>query len=249
MNVIENPKAESFYKDSLKLLKDSGIPFMVGGTFAVNAYIGIQRPTKDMDIFCKAADSGKILQFFSGHDYKTQMTDERWLAKVYKGRYFFDIVFNSIIAVMPVTEEWFAESQTAKIYDLAVKVLPPTELIWSKAFVQSRYKYDGNDIVHTILIKNKIINWKRLFSYMDHHWEVLLDHLLRFRFIYPSEREVIPKWLLDELFERLINQMNLPTSKEKICRGRLLALSDFEVDVKEWGYTDLIGWNEKNDKK
>jgi predicted nucleotidyltransferase len=241
-NVLTSSRAEKFYTESLQILNETGVPFMVGGTFAVNAYVGIERPTKDMDIFCKSADCGKIMQIFAEHGYKTQMTDERWLAKVYKGKFFFDIIFNSSIAVMPITDDWFKESQTAKIYNIEVKVLPPTELIWSKSFVQSRDKFDGNDIAHLIILKNKNINWKRLFGYMDQYWEVLLMHILRFRFIYPSEREMIPRWLVDELIERFNNQINLPTSKEKVCRGRLLSLGDFEIDVHEWGFTDLIGW-------
>jgi hypothetical protein len=141
-----------------------------------------------------------------------------------------------------VTDEWFKESQTEKIYGIEVKAVPPTELIWSKAFVQSRDKFDGNDIVHMMYIKQKNINWKRLLTYMDQYWEVLLFHILRFRFIYPSEREIIPHWLIEELFERLGNQLSLPTSKEKVCRGRILSLGDFEIDVHEWGFTDIIGW-------
>jgi hypothetical protein len=247
-NVLTSVRAEQFYTDSLRILNEAEVPFMVGGTFAVNSYIGIDRPTKDMDIFCKTGDYPKIMQIFSEQGYKTEMTDERWLAKIFKGKFFFDIIFNSSIAVMPVTDDWFKESKIATIYNTKVKVLPATELIWSKAFVQSRDKFDGNDITHLILLEYKNINWKRLFSYMDHYWEILLMHVLRFRFIYPSQREVVPKWLLDELLDRLNDQIKLPTSQEKVCRGRLLSLGDFEVDVKKWGFTDLIGWNNEPKK-
>lgn len=243
MNVISNPKAESFYVESLKILNKSQIPFMVGGTFALNAYLGTKRPTVDLDIFCKTGDYPKVLQLFKEKGYKTQIADERWLAKVHKGRFYVDVVFNSAVAVSPVTDDWWKESLTVKIFDIEVKVLPPTELIWSKVFVQSRHKYDGNDIVHLFLITHKVIDWKRLFLYMDYYWEVLMIHVLNFRFIYPSEREVIPKWLLDELISRLMQQLQMPTSRERVCRGRLLSPGDFEVDVKEWGFSDLIGWN------
>jgi hypothetical protein len=247
--MLMKDKAESFYTESLKLLKQSKTPFMVGGTFAINAYIGLNRETKDLDIFCKAGDYPKILQTFADQGYKTQVTDERWLAKVSKGRSYIDIIFNSAVAVNPVTDQWFKESQRGRIFGIEVSLLPPTELIWAKAFVEHRGIYHGNDIAHMILIKNKNINWKRLFSYMDQYWEVLLVHILRFRFIYPSEREIVPRWLIDELLERFNNQLNLPTSKEKVCRGRILSPTDFEIDVREWGFTDLIGWKYDNGNK
>ena len=136
----------NFYKESLKLLTTTKIPFMVGGTYAFNSYIGTDRHTSDLDIFCKAGDYTKILQIFHDKGYKTQITDERWIAKVLKGKYRMDLIFNSAIAVTPVSDEWLKESQVAKIFNTEVKLLPPTELIWSKVFVQIRDKYHGHDI-------------------------------------------------------------------------------------------------------
>jgi hypothetical protein len=234
-------QAEEFYAESLKILKKSKIPFLVGGTLAFNPYVEMSRPTKDMDIFCRAGDFPRIVQVFSELGYKAQMTDERWLAKVMKGKSFFDVIFNSRNALVPVTDEWFINAPAHKVFGIEVNLLAPTQLVWSKVFVQHRLKYDGNDIAHLILKKNKEIDWQKLLSYMDQYWEVLLIHLLNFRFIYPSEREVVPKWLLDELLSRIKDQENLPTSKTKICRGRIYSTEDFEIDVTKWGFADLIG--------
>lgn len=237
----KNHEAEQFYAESLRILKETGIPFLVGGTFAVNFYTGIGRPTKDLDIFCKASDYPRIIQAFTGRGYTLEVEDERWLAKVTHGKCFFDLIFNSANGVLPVTDEWFKESQTARFFDLETAVLPVTELIWSKVFVQDRYKYDGADVAHLILKQHPAINWKRLLAYGDQYWEVLLIQILDFRFIYPSEREVIPRWVLDELLNRLQHQINLPTSRMKVCRGRLFSREDYAVDITRWGFADMIG--------
>jgi hypothetical protein len=42
----------------------------------------LRRPTKDIDIFCKAGDYPKILNKFTSLGYKTQVLDERWIAKI-----------------------------------------------------------------------------------------------------------------------------------------------------------------------
>ena len=234
-------KTQEFYVESLKILEKSKIPFMVGGTIAVMAYTGIRRDTKDMDVFCKAGDYPKILKTFSDLGFKTYVEDERWLAKVQSGKAFFDLIFNSANGITAVNDLWLKESQSGTIFDFKVKLLPPTELIFSKAFVQDRYKYDGADIAHLILVKRKNINWKRLLAYLDQYWEILLIHLLNFRFVYPSEREIIPRWLLDELINRLNAQIDLPTSKAKVSRGRMLSPHDYEIDIRQWGFTDIIG--------
>ena len=62
--VATGPAAEKFYAESLRELARTDIPFLVAGTFAVSAYTGVSRPTKDLDIFCKAGDYPRILGHF-----------------------------------------------------------------------------------------------------------------------------------------------------------------------------------------
>lgn len=231
---------ENFYSESLKVLKKSKIPFMVGGSFAVMAHTGIKRETKDLDIFCHPGDYPRILKIFSDLGYRTQTSDERWMVKIIKGKYFLDIIFNAANALAPVTKDWFENCKKAKIAGIEVRLLPPTELIWAKAFIQDRHKFDGGDVAHLILIKHREISWKRLLFYMDQFWEVLFAHILNFRFIYPSERNIIPLWVLNELIQRLDEQMKIAPSRMKICRGRLFSRGDYRIDIEQWGFADLI---------
>ncbi|HEX5429836.1 MAG TPA: nucleotidyltransferase [Patescibacteria group bacterium] len=234
-------KAEEFYIQALKLLNKSGIPFMLGGTMAVKVYTDIERETKDMDIFVKPGDYPRVLNMFTEAGYKTSVEDERWLAKVRHNGTYFDVIFNLQNAQSPVNDNWFTESQIGTLFGIEIKLLPPAELILAKAFVQDRDKYEGSDIAHLILLKHKDIDWKRLLDYMEQYWEVLLIHLLNFRFIYPSERESVPKEILNELLSRLMHQAAAPTPKNKICRGRIFSLKDYYIDVSKFGFGDVIG--------
>jgi len=240
-DVVAPPKAEAFYAECLRHLKRSHIPFLLAGTFAVSAYTGISRATKDLDIFCKAGDYPRILIHFQKLGYVTEIEDERWIAKVRRGRHFFDVIFNSTAGVAPITDYWFAESHKARVYGAQVQIVPPTELIWSKVFVQDRTRYDGADVAHVILKQSGSIDWKRLLSYMEQYWEVLLIHILNFRFIYPTERECIPRWLFDELVTRLKERADLPVPQMKVCRGRLLSRNDYTIDISKWGFADILG--------
>jgi predicted nucleotidyltransferase len=231
----------AFYAEVLKILKDSKFTFMVAGGFAVNYYTGLRRPTKDIDIFVKAGDFPKILNKFTSLGYKTQVLDERWIAKIFKGKLYVDLIFGSSNLVAPVTDDWFKDSKTAKFFNHEVKIPSVTDLIWSKVFIQNRERYDGADVAHLILLKNQEINWERLLCSLEQYWEVLLIHLLNFRFIYPSEREKIPSWLLRELVSRLQHQFELPTSKMKMCRGRMFSVADYTVDIAQLGFADVVG--------
>src|SRR3954447_12046164 len=200
---LKNPEAEAFYAEALRELGASGIPFLLAGTYAVSAYTGITRETKDLDIFCKAGDYPRILSHFKDLGYAIEIEDERWLGKVFKGQHFFDVIFASSNGTMPVGDEWFEGAGRIEVFGAPVLIVGPTELVWSKCFIQLRHRYDGADVAHTILKAHDQIDWRRLLAYMEVHWEVLLTHLINFRWIYPSERRSVRGWVMDELVARV----------------------------------------------
>jgi hypothetical protein len=238
---LKSPEAEGFYVEALRELSSLGLPFLLAGTYAVSAYTGITRPTKDLDIFCKAGDFPRILLHFKELGFETEIEDERWLAKVRRGLCFFDVIFSSAVAVVTVSDQWFQESHPAELYGVEVQLTPPTELIWSKALLQNRHRYDGADIAHLILRQSERIDWKRLLMHMEQYWEVLLMHVLNFRFIYPTERENVPRWLYEELLQRAHEHADLPIPQTRVCRGRLFSPEDYRIDVMEWGFADVVG--------
>ena len=235
------PEAEAFYAESLRLLAESGIPFLLSGTYAVTAHTGIARPTKDLDVFCKAGDYPKILAYFQARGYRTDVEDERWIGKIWHGDHFFDVIFAMSNGVAPITDAWFEGQDTVEVYGAVAKITPPAELIVSKVFIQDRYRYDGADVAHVIYRAHDRIDWKRLLAYLEPYWEVLFAHLLNFRFIYPTERDMVPRWLMEELTARLGAQVILPPARVKVCRGRLFSPRDYVTDITEWGFADVVG--------
>lgn len=238
---LKSPRAQAFYAEALRELNKLGLPFLLAGTYAVCAYTGISRPTKDLDIFCKAGDYPRILGHFKDMGHSIEIEDERWIGKVYNGNQFFDVIFASWNGTMPVSDDWFANARQIEVFGNQVNIVGPTELLWSKMFIQLRHRYDGADIAHVILKQHDQIDWYRLLSYMEQYWEVLLMHLLNFRWIYPTERDHVPRWLMVELMERLKAQMEMPPPQMKVCRGRMFSRIDYEIDVKEWGFADVGG--------
>src|SRR3982751_2522524 len=88
------PEAGAFYSEVLRLMAESGIPFLVSGTYALASYTGIDRPTKDVDVFAKAGDALKMLHCFKGHGFEVEIVDERWLYRVTRDELFVDIITN-----------------------------------------------------------------------------------------------------------------------------------------------------------
>jgi predicted nucleotidyltransferase len=235
------PDAEAFYSEVLQLMAKSEIPFLLSGTYALSSYTGIDRPTKDVDVFAKAGDALKMLNYFKDKGFDVEMVDERWLGRITRGHLFVDIIYNMPTVTTHVTDEWFDRAPKTEMFGATVKLVPPTQLIWSKIFVADHHRYDAADVAHMILKCHDRIDWERLLSHLELYWEVLLIAVLNFRFIYPSERDLIPKWLFDELLDRLRDQENVKPPGKKVCRGRIFSPRDYAIDVEEWGYSDAVG--------
>jgi hypothetical protein len=137
-----------------------------------------------------------------------------------------------------VDDEWFANAIEGHVFETSVLLCPVEETIWSKAFVMERERFDGGDIAHLIRGSGGAIRWQRLLGRFGSHWRVLLSHLVMFGFIYPSERDVVPSWVLDELMGRLYKEALSPPPRERICQGTLISRAQYLVDVEHWGYVD-----------
>lgn len=239
MIVTEEQKRESkaFYTEALTLLNECNMPYMLGGAFSLFQHTGIYRDTKDLDIFCKPSDYPRILKFFADKGYETVLYDVRWLAKVFKGEYFIDIIFNTVNNICRVDDSWLQRATTGQFVGIDVKFLAPEELVFCKIYVQNRERYDGADVNHVWLKTGKNFNWERLWVLVEPHWHILLAQILQFQFVYPSEfHEIIPRWLFDELIRRANEQYDLPSPWEKVCRGPMIDQTQYEVDIKDWNY-------------
>jgi len=230
-------ESTAFFKEALEILAQSKISYLIGGAFAVFQYSGIYRNTKDLDVFCKYSDFPKILKFFKDKGFRVELTDARWLAKIFKGEYFIDLIFDTTNNICKVDDSWFQYATKGNFEGIEVMFLAPEELIWLKSYVQNRERFDGADINHVILKIGKNIDWKRLMDRMDQHWQILLAQIILFQFVYPADYSgIIPKWLFDELIRRAHEHYELPETADKICRGPLIDQTQYAIDIKQWNY-------------
>jgi len=237
---IQEKESNEFYMNALEMLNKTGTRYMLGGAFAFFHYTGISRFTKDLDVYCKASEFPSIMKFFAGKGFRTELTDARWLAKIFRDEYYIDIIFDTTNNICRVDDTWYQFAVKAEFRGLNIQLVAPEELIWAKIYVQNRERYDGSDVNHLILKCGKNLDWKRILSHMDQHWHLLLAQIILFQFVYPSEyHEIVPKWLFDDLITRAQEQYELPQPVERVCRGPIIDQTQYSVDVKEWNYKTI----------
>jgi hypothetical protein len=226
----------SFFVDSLTRLSAGEIPFLVGGAFAYARYSGIHRGTKDLDLFVRPSDVARTLALFEEAGYHTEVPFPHWLAKIYRHDRFVDLIFSSGNGLARVDDLWFDHAVKQDVMGVEVCLCPPEEMLWSKAFIQERERFDGADVLHLIRELGATLDWQRLLMRFADNWPVLLSHIVLFRYVYPNRRQAVPDWVVDELTQRFLELPAKPNVK--VCRGPLLSREQYLHDLEQLGYED-----------
>ncbi len=236
------------FQKALIALNDDKVPYSVGGAFALHWYSGFWRVAKDLDVFLERQHVQWAMQVLDGLDFATRVKHEQWLAEAVKDHQKIDLIYGMGNWLSYVNHDYLDRAQYGVILGVPVMVMPAEELIYSKAFVASRERYDAADVFHLLVATASELDWQHLLELFGENWEVLLSNLVMFRYIYPSHRDLIPGWVLDELLARFQRTRMQPWTGGKLCRGFLLdGIGTYSLDIKEWGYRDARqeAWEER----
>lgn len=240
-------QARAFYVRTLTVLGHAEIPFLVGGAYAFARYTGIERHTKDLDLFVMPEDALKTLAVLQEAGYTCDLTFPHWLGKAHCGEDFVDIIFSSGNAVARVDDRWFEHARRDLVLGVDVLLVPPEEMVWSKSFIMERERFDGADVCHVLRACGDRLDWHRLIERFGEHYRVLLAHLVLFGFVYPGERDKIPHAVLDVLIERVLQEN--PGTPD-MCQGTLLSRQQYLTDIGPWALADARlagGWMSRED--
>jgi hypothetical protein len=232
-----DPRTRQFYLDAMHALDEAGVEYLVGGAYALGHHAGVVRHTKDFDVFVRKADCTRALDALKSAGYSTERTFPHWLAKAFNPRSedFVDVIYSSGNGLCDVDDEWFEHAVDGVALDQPARLVAAEEIIWTKAFIQERERFDGADIAHLLRARGRELDWKRLAKRFIGKEQLLLAHLLLFTFIYPAERTNVPMEVIEELMQGVRSQE--PTM-EKVCQGTLISRSQYLPDLRENGYED-----------
>ncbi len=227
------------YAYVLASLTEAEMPFLLGGGLSLSYYTGIEKPIKDLDIFVQPKDVEEVLGELRNAGLRTEITSPHWLAKAHYETWTVDIIYNSGNGAGAVDECWFENARRSIALGVPVLMVPAEEMIWQKALISERERFDGADVAHLLLSCADTLDWDRLIRRFDTNWRVLLSHIILFGFIYPSERDRIPEVIIATLLDRLCCEtFTKQHPSQKICQGTLLSRQQYLVDINQWGYRD-----------
>jgi hypothetical protein len=229
----------AFYGRVLDLVSRASVPFLVGGAYAFESYTGIERHTKDLDLFVAPDDARFVLGLLATAGYETESTFAHWLGKAFgRNDDVIDVIYSSGNGLCRVDADWFTYTVPGKVLGRLVQLCPAEEAIWSKSFIMERERFDGADVAHILRSRGRTLDWERLLARFGSHWPVLLSHLVLFRYVYPAEHDAIPGPVLDDLVKRLVHGTGSPVNPPRLCRGTLLSREQYLPDIHKWHYHD-----------
>ena len=270
-------KEREVYKLALETLNQAGVPYVVSGLYAIHAYTGVYRETKDLDLLMEPDVVVKAAEALKAAGFHVKLEDAHWIAKALKGAQV-DLIYGMANGLGFIDRPWYDHSRPAILAGTPVRISPPEELIWHRLFIGERHRFDMADVVHLILHRGHELDWERLLERVAGDWRLLLSQLHFFDYVYPEHRERIPDGVRLELQERVARSLDgrddpvaearaadrerrarlaehgiqipepenppaaepsgLEQGERPVCRGTLLSLFSFAIDVNEWGFQD-----------
>lgn len=238
MEIDLTSEQERIYVHALSTLKEASVDFLISGALATHYYTAGWRNTKDLDLFLRPEDRDRALAVLSSTEFNVEVTTPFWLAKAFSGEVMVDIITGFGNLVHQIDQSWFDAAVPCQILGIDTSVVSAADLIWAKAYVAGRERFDGADIAHMIRRSENRIDWERLLGRFGDHWDLLLLYLHYYRFVYPSARDRVPVWVMEELATRLQVDLKTPAEPDHPFRGPLLDRYSYLVDIQHWGEID-----------
>src|SRR6266480_298289 len=228
---------DDFHLRSVTALQDANVPFLIGGAYVVEVYAGVSRRTKDFDLYLRPQHVDLALDALKRAGYKTEKTFPHWLAKAKRGRDCVDLIFRAGNGLCEVDDSWFERAHSSELLGSQVNLCAPEEMIWMKAYIMERERFDGADITHILQSCGQSLDWPHLVRRFGPDWRVLLSHLVLFGYIYPGERDKIPSAIMNDLIARLRSEQGT-MGASRICNGTLLSRKQYLLDVHKRRFRD-----------
>ena len=221
-------------------LAEQGVPFLVGGGYALRHYTGDVRGTRDLDVFVRRRDARRLLDALAALGLETELTFPHWLGKAGTASESIDVIYSSGNGVAAVDDDWFEHAVPATVLGVRVRPEPAR----------------GDDLVQGVRHGARALRRRRrrappararrrdstgtgCCAASARHWRVLFAHLVLFGFIYPSERDAVPAQ--GDAAPRPSpgpRGARAGAGGAASCRGTLLSRAQYLTDVSRWGYAD-----------
>ncbi len=146
-------------KKAAAALRDAGIPFALGGGFAMFARGG-PATDHDIDFMIKPDDVGRALEAVTAAGMTTVRPPEGWLVKAFDGEVMVDLIFEPSSG--PVTDEMICAADELNVRSMRMRVLRHEDLLVSKLMALTEHTLDYESILEAARSLREQIDWREV---------------------------------------------------------------------------------------
>ena len=219
-NAISKEEWET-YRSAIAVIQSCGIPFLLGGGFALATFTGRWRDTKDIDFYIHPSDRNRVVTALTKagfSDYYSQLAyDRKWIYRSVKSGVIVDIIWAMANQRAQVDNKWFDHASLAEVRGERLHVLPLEELMWCKLYIMQRDHCDWIDIFNLTYAKGQQVDWDRLIKRLGEDTPLLCAMLQVFCWLCPRRGSQLPESLWRRL--KMANPVKMqPRSKRDHIR-------------------------------
>jgi hypothetical protein len=191
------------YGPVLREARKRGLPFALGGGFAIAAYTGQCRATKDLDIYIVHRDRDAMVDVVSSlglRDYYEKLPyDRSWIYRSYTGDVIVDIIWAMANHRTEVDDDWLERGPDVELRGDRFQVIPAEEMVWDKLHVLQRDRCDWPDALNLLYAIGPDLDWEHLIERAGFDRPLLSAALWMLSYVSPGRARQLPDWLWDRL--------------------------------------------------
>jgi hypothetical protein len=131
-------------KRAVATLRDTGVPFLLGGSLACWARGG-PRSENDLDLMVSPADAERALQALAQAGMRPERPPEEWLFKAWDGEVLVDLIFGP--AGLELSEEVFARAEELAVLAVTTPVMALEDVLTTMLLALDERCLDYRDLV------------------------------------------------------------------------------------------------------
>lgn len=194
------------YHAAMSGLREAGIDFMLGGGFALAAFTGRWRNTKDIDLYILPKHRERAAQLITQaglKDFHSRLAyDRSWIYRGHREDTIVDLIWAMANGRAEVDPIWFARAGQADLRGFPVKIAPIEEFLWCKLYIVQRDRCDWVDGMNLLFAQPGGLDWAHLLWRLGEDWPLLQGLLTLYGWLYPEAA--------DRLRERLPEPLKIP---------------------------------------
>jgi Uncharacterised nucleotidyltransferase len=159
------PSIEAALKKAVAALRESAIPFLLGGSLAVWARGGPET-RHDLDFVVRPEDAERALAALEEAGMRPETPPEEWLFKAWEGDVLIDVIFRP--RGLEVTDELFERGETLHVLGISIPVMSIEDVLITNLLALHEHELDYTALIRTARAVREQIDWSYLRAQTRH---------------------------------------------------------------------------------